>query len=97
MSGCLLPTLPQHFLANLKHSFLRTLHFTCYCFSNLQDYVRERVMQFSPPFASRISPGAGLQQIQQAAHDVLQSLPPPDYTGALATRDLQLVFRHDCQ
>lgn len=54
-------------------------------------------MQFSPVFASRIAPGTALQQVQQAAADVLSSLPPPDYTGALASRDLQLVFRHDCQ
>ncbi|KAH7619140.1 hypothetical protein Ndes2526B_g06092 [Nannochloris sp. 'desiccata'] len=63
----------------------------------LEDYVHERVMQFSPVFASRIAPGTALQQVQQAAADVLSSLPPPDYTGALASRDLQLVFRHDCQ
>lgn len=65
--------------------------------SRLQDYVHERVIQFSPVFASRIAPGTALEQVQKAATDVLSSLPPPDYTGALASRDLQLVFRHDCQ
>jgi hypothetical protein len=54
-------------------------------------------MQFAPAFASRIAPGTALQQVQQDASAAFKSLPPPDYTGALASMDLQLVFRHDCQ
>ena len=54
-------------------------------------------MQFCPAYAGRIAPGVGLQQLQQAAFEVLQSMPPPDYTDALGARELQLVFRHDCQ
>lgn len=64
----------------------------------LQEYVRARLLQFSHALASRISPGVNPQTVQQASFDVLQSLPPPDYSGAsLGSRDLQLVFRHDCQ
>lgn len=70
---------------------------TLFSSSRLQDYVHERIIQFSPVFASRIAPGTAPEQIQKDAADVLSSLPPPDYTGALASRDLQLVFRHDCQ
>lgn len=54
-------------------------------------------MQFGPAFAARIGSGVGPQQLQQAAGEVLQALPPPDYTDALGSRELQLVFRHDCQ
>ena len=61
----------------------------------MQDYVRARLMQFCPPFATRISPKVTREQIQQAAVDTLNSLPPPHYGPY--NGDLQLVFRHDCQ
>lgn len=63
----------------------------------LEEYVHSRLMQFCPAFASRIGSGVGPQQLQQVAVEVLQALPSPDYSDALASRELQLVFRHDCQ
>ena len=63
----------------------------------LQEYVRARLLQFAHVLASRISPQLNPQLVQTAAFDAIQSLPPPDYGGmALESRDLQLVFRHDC-
>jgi len=54
-------------------------------------------MQFSYALGIRIAPAVSQQIIEQAVFDALQSLPPPDYSGAtLSARDLQLVFRHDC-
>ena len=62
-----------------------------------QEYVRARLLQFSRALAGRIAPNMTPQMVHQAALDALRVVPPPDYSGAaLATRDLQLVFRHDC-
>ena len=62
-----------------------------------QEYVRARLLQFSQALAGRIAPSMTPQMVHQAALDALRVVPAPDYSGAaLATRDLQLVFRHDC-
>lgn len=64
----------------------------------LEDYVRARLAQFYPAFAARIAPSIPLQTVHSAASDTLNALPAPDYSDAsLSSRDLQLVFRHDCQ
>ena len=60
--------------------------------------MRSRLTQFGPVLAGRLAPTLSAQQVQQATADALAALPPPDYSGAaLESRDLQLVFRHDCQ
>lgn len=71
---------------------------------NTQEYVRSRIFQFTPALIQRINPGLAPEFIQQATSDTLQALPPPTYSAATATanqpppsRELQLVFRHDCQ
>ena len=60
--------------------------------------MRARLTQFGPILAGRISHNLSAEVVQQATADALAALPPPDYSGgALEIRDLQLVFRHDCQ
>lgn len=60
--------------------------------------MRARLVQFAPALAGRIAHTLAPQMVEQATYDVLQTLPAADYSGAaLETRDLQLVFRHDCQ
>ncbi|KAK9803602.1 hypothetical protein WJX72_004040 [[Myrmecia] bisecta] len=63
----------------------------------LEEYVRARLIQFAGEFARRMCPTLSLQLVQQAAADAIQSLPPVDVGRvAVESRDLQLVFRHDC-
>lgn len=63
-----------------------------------QEYVRARILQFAPALEKILNPNLPHHVVNQAAQDALQSLPPPDYSGATpGTRELQLVFRHDCQ
>jgi hypothetical protein len=63
-----------------------------------QEYVRARLLQFAPLLAARLAAGAAPELLRAATADALAALPPPDYSAApLAVRDLQLVFRHDCQ
>eukprot|EP00208_Stichococcus_sp_RCC1054_P004620 CAMPEP_0206134604 /NCGR_PEP_ID=MMETSP1473-20131121/106_1 /ASSEMBLY_ACC=CAM_ASM_001109 /TAXON_ID=1461547 /ORGANISM="Stichococcus sp, Strain RCC1054" /LENGTH=488 /DNA_ID=CAMNT_0053526221 /DNA_START=191 /DNA_END=1654 /DNA_ORIENTATION=+ len=63
----------------------------------VEEYVRARLIQFASPFARRCNPALPQALIQEAAVQAIQTLPPPEYgSSSLETRDLQLVFRHDC-
>ena len=63
----------------------------------LQEYVRARLIQFAGPFARKLNPKLSPQEVQQAAQEAVASLPSADNGRiALESRDLQLVFRHDC-
>ena len=63
----------------------------------LQEYVRARLIQFAGPFARRINPTLSQQIVQQAAAETIASLPAAEVGRvAIESRDLQLVFRHDC-
>lgn len=62
-----------------------------------QEYVRARMGQFGSVLASRLNPTLSELTVQRVTAEVLNSLPPPDYSGAaLETKEFQLVFRHDC-
>lgn len=53
--------------------------------------------QFGSVLASRLNPTLSELTVQRVTAEVLNSLPPPDYSGAaLETKEFQLVFRHDC-
>ncbi|KAL6767683.1 hypothetical protein ACKKBF_B36235 [Auxenochlorella protothecoides x Auxenochlorella symbiontica] len=63
----------------------------------LEEYVRARMGQFGSVLASRLNPTLSELTVQRVTAEVLNSLPPPDYSGAaLETKEFQLVFRHDC-
>lgn len=63
----------------------------------LEQYVEKRLLQFSPLFASRITPNPITSAISQAFFETLKELPPPEYSNApLQTRNLQLRFTHSC-
>lgn len=63
----------------------------------LEEYVRARIVQFANAFSGRVSPALAPGMVQRATAETIQSLPPPEPPAAsLETRDLQLVFRHDC-
>lgn len=64
---------------------------------NAQEYVRARLIQFAGPFAKRLSPELSQAAVQRAAADAIASLPAAEVGRiSLESRDLQLVFRHDC-
>lgn len=65
---------------------------------SLQDYVRTRILQFAPLFASKIDANVTDNDLHQAAVDVIQALPSPKYDvdANNSSRQLMLVFRHDC-
>lgn len=65
--------------------------------SNLQEYVRARLIQFAMPFGRRVAPALPPNLLEQAAAQTIAMLPPAEYGPAsVENRDLQLVFRHDC-
>ena len=76
------------------------LMITC-CLCPLQDYVRNRLLQFIKRFGvslGQLLPGFTPALLDRAVHDTLRVLPQPDYGQVpLERRQLQLVFRHDCQ
>ena len=64
---------------------------------SVQEYVRARLIQFAGAFARRINPTLNQQVVQQAAAEAIASLPAAELGRvSLESRDLQLVFRHDC-
>eukprot|EP00798_Chlamydomonas_sp_ICE-L_P011523 gene11523-34235_t len=68
----------------------------------LEDYVRQRLGQFVGLYTRRIiqlvPPGTiSREGLEQAAFEVVESMPVPEFAQiALESRELQLVFRHDC-
>lgn len=64
----------------------------------LEEYVEARILQFAVAFASRINPQLAANIVQRSAKETLASLPRPERQAPRPdSRDLQLVFRHDCQ
>jgi hypothetical protein len=66
-----------------------------------QDYVRSRIAQLISTFTRSLRINAPLltqEAITQSLAEALSAIPPPIYDVVpLESRELQLVFRHDCQ
>ena len=59
--------------------------------------MRARLIQFAAAFARRVNPTLSQQIVEQAAAEAIASLPAPEFSQvSVESRDLQLVFRHDC-
>lgn len=67
---------------------------------HLQEYVRNRLLQFIRGFGTRVlqlAPDLHPTLVDRAVRDVLEVLPQPDYgLVPVDMLELQLVFRHDC-
>ena len=67
----------------------------------LQDYVRSRIVQLINTFTRILRnnvPSLSPEAISQSLAEALSAIPPPIYDVVpLENRELQLVFRHDCQ
>lgn len=72
-------------------------HPPCVPACTAQGYVQARIEQilsaFSHALASNI-PGLSSDVVSASRNTALAAVPPPEY--AVARRQLQLVFRHDC-
>lgn len=63
----------------------------------LEAYVRERLDQFAHSLWQRVAPEVPLETFDREVANTYTELPPPEYGPvALESRELQLVFRHDC-
>eukprot|EP00891_Asterochloris_glomerata_P008152 jgi/Astpho2/8152/Aster-03085 len=61
----------------------------------LEEYVRTRIFQFSGALARRMHLTVDQRVLQHATAEAIASLPGPA-SVPVESRDLQLVFRHDC-
>jgi hypothetical protein len=83
------------------HLFIvSALYTSAHLVLTLQDYVRNRLLQFIRGFGTRVlqlAPDLAPTLVDRAVREVLEVLPQPDY-GLVPVEllELQLVFRHDC-
>ena len=59
--------------------------------------MRSRLVQFAGALARIVVPTLAHQSILEATAEAIASLPAPEMASlAFESKDLQLVFRHDC-
>lgn len=88
-----------HYLAGLFLTCNYKCHKYIHCHCS-QEYVRGRLATFVDLLTQRLKnaePAVPEDVIAKAANEALQAMPAAEYGPTpLETRDLQLVFRHDC-